>query len=171
MNRYGRNFSSGPGGKQIDYKERGTKKKRDGKTGSCDALEHASKYGKGIQSTLEGKRRQRVIDNLITSLKTKFKNFLEEYYIREKHFNAVCKTKDAEYALMKAKYEEALEINRKKEAALNDTHALLARALERESHINHQNDIYGDKLKKAETTLSKSNDMFEAYRNRLDEVC
>ncbi|KAJ3304671.1 Axonemal dynein light intermediate polypeptide 1 [Kappamyces sp. JEL0829] len=102
------------------------------------------------------------------SLKTKFKAFLEEYQTREKHFQAIIKTKDSEYALIQAKHDLLNERLVDTNTTLKTTMEQLEATCEREQQLLVQNQGYVAKLKEAEDTLSKSNEMFMTYRSQLD---
>lgn len=47
---------------------------------------------------------------LLSRLKEKFKSFLEQYELREKHFNCVVKSKDLELQLYDAKLEQQKQL-------------------------------------------------------------
>ena len=97
------------------------------------------------------------------SLRSKFKQFIEEYQVREKHFKAVIQTKDSEYTLIQSKYDLLNEnLQESKEDVLKNK--------AREAELLKQNASYASKLKEAEETLSKSNELFMTYRSQLDVV-
>jgi len=48
---------------------------------------------------------------IFNRLKNKFRSFLEQYELREKHFNSVVRSKDLELQLYEAKLQQQKQLN------------------------------------------------------------
>jgi hypothetical protein len=75
----------------------------------------------------------------------------------------VIQTKDSEYTLIQSKFDL---LNEK----LMESKEEAQKTLARERELLEQNSSYTSKLKEAEGTLSKSNELFMNYRSQLDLV-
>lgn len=93
-----------------------------------------------------------LIGALIVRLKDKFKNFLEQYEIREKHYNQMVKSRGIEIQLLEAKLEQqrrAAEEEAIKSAALK---AQVSSFVKTETDLRKQLSIYVEKFKQVRST-------------------
>jgi chromosome segregation ATPase len=103
-------------------------------------------------------------------LRKKFKSFLEEYHLREKHFQAVIKTKDHEYQLCQAKCEMYCEKSMQSMSRLDIVQKQVAQFTQTEQDLKKQLSVYVDKFKQVEETLNKSNELFVTFRKEMEQM-
>jgi chromosome segregation ATPase len=103
-------------------------------------------------------------------LKKKFKSFLEEYHLREKHFHSVIKTKDHEYQLCQAKCEMYYDKSMQSMSKLDIVQKQVAQFIQTEADLRKQLSVYVDKFKQVEETLNKSNELFVTFRKEMEQM-
>lgn len=116
-------------------------------------------------SGLTGKRR--LDDN---DLKVKFKSFLEQYEIREKHFHNSLRVKELEIRLNQAQAEKSQKTSDLNEQRAKTLHAQVSTFSETESELRSQLNIYVEKFKQVEDTLNNSNDLFLNFRKEMETM-
>ncbi|KAG0282350.1 hypothetical protein BGZ96_000575 [Linnemannia gamsii] len=103
-------------------------------------------------------------------LQEKLQGFMEQYDLREKHFNSVVKAKDLELQLAQAK------VDRQKRASQEDTVKLdllksqLQEYTKTEAELRKQLSVYVEKFKQVEETLNKSNTLFQTFRKEMEAM-
>lgn len=103
-------------------------------------------------------------------MKERFKLFLEQYELREKHFQCVLKSKDLELQIYEAKLSQSKEIVEEDQATVSTLKTELQQSLRAENESRKQLNIYMEKFKGVEKSLSDSSDMFVVLRRDLDQV-
>ncbi|KAJ3029816.1 hypothetical protein HDV00_009428, partial [Rhizophlyctis rosea] len=103
-------------------------------------------------------------------LKEKFKDFLEQYDLREKHFSKVMASKDIEIQLLKAKLEEEKKNSEGEERGTQSLKAQVASFVRTESELRKQLGVYVEKFKQVEETLNKSNELFQSFRKEMEAM-
>ena len=125
-------------------------------------------------------------NNLIqenSQLAAKLKNLLEQYEIREQHIEKVLKHKDLEIQLADAKFQQAelkfneLSERNKAEKTVFETHCkeLLKKCefhqeSEKQFQKRSQLSVYTEKYEEFQSTLKKSNQMFDSFKTEMDKV-
>lgn len=114
-------------------------------------------------------------------LAAKLKNLLEQYELREQHIEKVLKHKDLELQLSETKlqqcelkFNELFERN-KAEKSIFESHAneLLKKCefhQESEKQLRSQLAVYTEKYEEFQTTLKKSNQMFDSFKTEMDKM-
>ncbi|XP_023679691.1 alpha-taxilin-like isoform X1 [Paramormyrops kingsleyae] len=114
-------------------------------------------------------------------LADKLKKLVEQYELREEQVDSVFKQKDEEQQLLDSKLQKTTELLRKSEEKhLREIDFLLKEATEsrhlcelmkeQESQLKQQLSFYMDKFEDFQSTLSKSNEMFTAFRQEMEKM-
>ncbi|KAF9563435.1 hypothetical protein EC968_004845 [Mortierella alpina] len=114
--------------------------------------------------------KQRLIDENDTMLRDKFQGFLEQYDVREKHFNSVVKSKDLELQLAQAKLEQQKQIAQQEAAKVELLKSQLNAFSKTEAELRKQLNVYVEKFKQVEETLNKSNSLFQTFRKEMEAM-
>lgn len=117
------------------------------------------------ECTLIGKRR--VEDG---ELKDKFKSFLEQYQLREKHFHDVIRAKELEISVNQARAEKCRKAANDNEQRAKTLHDQVSTFSETETELRNQLNIYIEKFKQVEDTLNSSNDLFLNFRKEMETM-
>ncbi|CAF0707688.1 unnamed protein product [Brachionus calyciflorus] len=115
------------------------------------------------------------------NLAAKLKNLLEQYELREQHIEKVLKHKDLEIQLADAKFQQSelkfneLSERNKAEKSIFETHCneLLKKCefhQEAEKQLRSQLSSYTEKYEEFQTTLKKSNQMFDSFKTEMDKM-
>ena len=104
------------------------------------------------------------------TLKEKFYGFLEQYELREKHFNSVIKSKDLELKLAAAKLGQQLALNESASIELDQLKKQLSVSNSSEESLKDQLAHYVDKFRQVEETLAKSNELFSLFRKEMESM-
>ncbi|CAG8660952.1 2877_t:CDS:2, partial [Acaulospora colombiana] len=124
-----------------------------------------------IKSKMEedaDEKKKRTEDNEL--LKDKFRSFLEQYELREKHFNSVIRSKDLELQLYEAKLQQQKQLTEQevnKVTSLKGQVDVLSKA---EAELHRHLNVHIDKFKQVEETLNKSNELFETFRKEMGQM-
>lgn len=86
--------------------------------------------------------------------KDRLRTFVAQYEVREKHFNSLLKSKELEYQLLEARYDQQRQ--------LMEQEALKV------STLQTQLEAFIAKFKSVEDTLSKSNELFHNFRAEIE---
>ncbi|KAF9178789.1 hypothetical protein BGZ51_007467 [Haplosporangium sp. Z 767] len=114
--------------------------------------------------------KQRIIDENDSMLRDKFNGFLEQYDVREKHFNSVVKSKGLEVQLAQAKLEQQKQISQQESAKVDLLKSQLNAFTKTEAELRKQLNVYVDKFKQVEETLNKSNSLFQTFRKEMEAM-
>lgn len=115
------------------------------------------------------------------SLTNKLKDLIEQYETREAHIEKLLKHKDLEMQLANAKLQqselkltEQVERNKKERAVYDvETIELTKRCeihIENENQLRKQLQVYTTKYEEFQSTLTKSNEVFESFRTEMDKM-
>ncbi|KAI9098678.1 myosin-like coiled-coil protein-domain-containing protein [Phlyctochytrium arcticum] len=124
-----------------------------------------------IKSKMEedgDEKRRRAEDNEM--LKDKFKKFLEQYTLREKHYTSCTKSLHLEIQLLEAKLDacrHALSEETNKTAGLRHQ---IGGFVKSERELKAQLAIYVEKFRQVEETLNKSNELFGTFRKEIEQM-
>ncbi|KAI8808601.1 myosin-like coiled-coil protein-domain-containing protein [Cladochytrium replicatum] len=113
-------------------------------------------------------KRRRAEDNEL--LKEKFKEFLEQYDIRERHFQSAMQNKDLEVQLREAKLEQQRQISEQEALRNAAFKSQIASFIATETELRRQLAIYVEKFKQVEETLNRSNELFMTFRREMEEM-
>uniref|UniRef100_K3X4A8 Alpha-taxilin n=1 Tax=Globisporangium ultimum (strain ATCC 200006 / CBS 805.95 / DAOM BR144) TaxID=431595 RepID=K3X4A8_GLOUD len=104
------------------------------------------------------------------SLQQKLKSFLEQYTVREEHFQKQLEAKDLTVQLADAKLQHQVEItareSEKVKLALDKAKEFSDRELQLQAQLNS----YSEKFDIVQETLNKSNQMFTTFRDEMDKM-
>ncbi|KAG0208745.1 hypothetical protein BGX28_000366 [Mortierella sp. GBA30] len=114
--------------------------------------------------------KQRLINENDSSFRDKFEGFLEQYDVRERHFNSVVKSKDLELQLAQAKLEQQTQVAQQESAKVELLKSQLNAFSKTEAELRKQLNIYVDKFKQVEETLNKSNSLFQTFRKEMEAM-
>ena len=114
-------------------------------------------------------------------LANKLKNLIEQYELREQHIEKVFKHKDLEQQLVDAKLAQAnLQLHEDKEKNIKEKQELLEGAVAAQEKINQlegqekqlraQVALYTEKYEEFQSTLSKSNEVFQTFKAEMDKM-
>ncbi|KAH6564905.1 hypothetical protein BASA50_010435 [Batrachochytrium salamandrivorans] len=132
------------------------------------SLDHASHDSRALNMDLPDDTLDNMDSNAI--LKERFKDMLDQYELRERHFLSMAKSKDIKYHLSQAKcekYRQKFEQEKPKRIALKKTISSFAHT---ETELRSQLDIYIDKFRQVEATLSQSNELIHTFRCEIDQM-
>ena len=132
---------------------------------SLDAV--SSKY-EALVADLKGK--YETAGNDLETLKDRFRAFLTETEAREAHSAASAKAKDLEIALGIARLKEQSQLRDQAMKQAELLTAELSLRAQTETELKRQLDLYVDKFKQVEGTLTKSNDLFVSFRKEMESV-
>ncbi|CAG8780880.1 20625_t:CDS:2, partial [Racocetra persica] len=104
------------------------------------------------------------------ALKDKFRSFLEQYELREKHFNSVVRSKDLELQLYEAKLQQQKQLTEQETVKVNSLKSQVETFTKTEIELRKQLNIYVDKFKQVEETLNKSNELFMTFRKEMEQM-
>ncbi|KAI8920151.1 myosin-like coiled-coil protein-domain-containing protein [Powellomyces hirtus] len=124
-----------------------------------------------IKSKMEedsDERRRRTEDNEM--LKDKFKDFLEQYELREKHYNQMVKSREIEIQLLEAKLEQQRRVNGDENIKIAAMKGQVSSFVKTETDLRKQLSIYVEKFKQVEETLNKSNELFITFRKEMEQM-
>jgi len=114
-------------------------------------------------------------------LASKMKHLVEQYEQREEHIDKILKHKDLELQLVQAKLDKA-EAEKKElaERSTKEREVLLAQTLEsvkknqmleqNEKHLRAQIELYTEKYDEFQSTLSKSNTVFNNFKSEMAQM-
>ncbi|KAF9359971.1 hypothetical protein BGX26_010899 [Mortierella sp. AD094] len=114
--------------------------------------------------------RQKLMDENDSLLRDKFQGFLEQYDVREKHFNSVVKSKDLELELAQAKLEQQRKLAQQETAKVELLKSQLSAFTKTEAELRKQLNVYVEKFKQVEETLNKSNSLFQSFRREMEAM-
>lgn len=103
-------------------------------------------------------------------LHEKFQGFLEQYEVREKHFNSVVRSKDLELQLAQAKLEQQRQVAQQESAKVELLKSQLNAFSNTEAELRKQLNVYVDKFMQVEETLNKSNSLFQTFRKEMEAM-
>lgn len=114
-------------------------------------------------------------------LANKLKNLIEQYELREQHIEKMFKHKDLEQQLMDAKLAQAvMQVSEEKKRSLAEKEFLMMEAAEgqkrillleaQEKQLRAQVSLYTEKYEEFQSTLTKSNDVFQSFKTEMDKM-
>jgi DNA repair exonuclease SbcCD ATPase subunit len=114
-------------------------------------------------------------------LANKLKGLIEQYELREQQIEKIMKSKELEAQLYDARLQQAaLQIGEEKEKHLHDSQLLLRDSMEsqkkimlleeQEKALKAQVAMYSEKYDDFQSTLTKSNDVFNTFKTEMDKM-
>ncbi|KAG9293690.1 hypothetical protein G9A89_019027 [Geosiphon pyriformis] len=113
-------------------------------------------------------KKKRAEDNEM--LKDKFRSFLEQYELREKHYNCVVRSKDLELQLYEAKLQQQRQLTDQEVVKASSLQEQVNAFAKTETDLRKQLNVYVDKFKAVEETLNKSNELFLTFRKEMEQM-
>ncbi|KAL8872955.1 MAG: hypothetical protein Q9174_001504 [Haloplaca sp. 1 TL-2023] len=100
----------------------------------------------------------------------KFKSFIEQYDLRELHFQSLMRTKESEVQWHSARYEAERKAAENEKMRSRTLSAQVSTFSQTETELRSQLNIYVEKFKQVEDTLNNSNDLFLTFRREMEEM-
>ncbi|KAL8752449.1 MAG: hypothetical protein Q9199_005741 [Rusavskia elegans] len=100
----------------------------------------------------------------------KFKSFIEQYELRELHFQSLMRTKECEVQYNLARFERERKQAEKEITKSRTLSAQVSTFSQTETELRSQLNIYVEKFKQVEDTLNNSNDLFLTFRKEMEEM-
>ncbi|KAL9002297.1 MAG: hypothetical protein Q9188_004772 [Gyalolechia gomerana] len=100
----------------------------------------------------------------------KFKSFIEQYELRELHFQSLMRTKECEVQHNLARYERERKAAENEQSRSRTLSAQVSTFSQTENELRSQLNIYVEKFKQVEDTLNNSNDLFLTFRREMEEM-
>lgn len=107
---------------------------------------------------------------IVVRLHEKLQGFMEQYDLREKHFNSVVKAKDLELQLAQAKLDRQNRASQEGAVKLDLLKSQLQESTKTEAELRKQLSVYVEKFKQVEETLNKSNTLFQTFRKEMEAM-
>ncbi|CAH0476454.1 unnamed protein product [Peronospora belbahrii] len=104
------------------------------------------------------------------NLQQKLKIFLEQYTTREEHFQRQLETKDLTIQLAETKLRHQIELTSREAEKVKITLDKSKEFSDREVQLQAQLNSYSEKFDVVQQTLTKSNQMFTAFREEMDKM-
>ncbi|KAL6237418.1 hypothetical protein BDW75DRAFT_204175 [Aspergillus navahoensis] len=126
-----------------------------------------------IQDVMAAKgnpRSEKVDIDLDEALRAKIKTIGEKFEMRELHYKALLRSKDAEIQCLTAKYEEQRRAAENEAARCRALSSQVSTFSHTESELRSQLNIYVEKFKQVEDTLNNSNELFLTFRKEMEEM-
>ncbi|KAL4998765.1 myosin-like coiled-coil protein-domain-containing protein [Aspergillus recurvatus] len=126
-----------------------------------------------IQDVMAAKgnpRNEKVDIDLDEALRAKIKTIGEKFEMRELHYKALLRSKDAEIQCLTAKYEEQRRAAENEAARCRALSSQVSTFSHTESELRSQLNIYVEKFKQVEDTLNNSNELFLTFRKEMEEM-
>lgn len=105
---------------------------------------------------------------LCSRTKDRLRTFLQQYEVREKHFNSLMRSKELEYQMLEARFEQQRQLMEQETLKVSTLQGQLKAFAKSESELRNQLASYVDKFKSVEQTLSKSNELFHSFRSEIE---
>ncbi|KAK6092831.1 hypothetical protein MT418_006827 [Batrachochytrium dendrobatidis] len=120
-------------------------------------------------SLVEESNQNKKLDD-ITHLKEQFKDLLKQYELRERHFLSLSKSRDIEFHLTQAKYEQYRQkAEQEKNKAIN-LKTQMTTFSKTEAELRNQLSLYIGKFREVESTLNQSNELFQTFRQEIEQM-
>ncbi|KAL4984336.1 myosin-like coiled-coil protein-domain-containing protein [Aspergillus falconensis] len=126
-----------------------------------------------IQDVMAAKgnpRSDKVDIDLDEALRAKIKTIGEKFEMRELHYKALLRSKDAEIQCLTAKFEEQRRAAENEAARCRALSSQVSTFSHTESELRSQLNIYVEKFKQVEDTLNNSNELFLTFRKEMEEM-
>jgi chromosome segregation ATPase len=126
-----------------------------------------------IQDVMAAKgnpRNEKVDIDLDEALRAKIKTIGEKFEMRELHYKALLRSKDAEIQCLTAKYEEQRRAAENEAARCRALSSQVSTFSHTEAELRSQLNIYVEKFKQVEDTLNNSNELFLTFRKEMEEM-
>ncbi|OJJ83875.1 taxilin [Aspergillus glaucus CBS 516.65] len=126
-----------------------------------------------IQDVMAAKgnpRNEKIDIDLDEALRAKIKTIGEKFEMRELHYKALLRSKDAEIQCLTAKYEEQRRAAENEAARCRALSSQVSTFSHTEAELRSQLNIYVEKFKQVEDTLNNSNELFLTFRKEMEEM-
>ncbi|BCS00920.1 taxilin [Aspergillus luchuensis] len=126
-----------------------------------------------IQDVMAAKgnpRSEKADIDLDEALRAKIKTIGEKFEMRELHYKALLRSKDAEIQCLTAKYEEQRRTAENEAARCRALSSQVSTFSHTEAELRSQLNIYVEKFKQVEDTLNNSNELFLTFRKEMEEM-
>eukprot|EP00160_Parvularia_atlantis_P003094 Unigene12576_Nuclearia_a/m.38197 Unigene12576_Nuclearia_a/g.38197 ORF Unigene12576_Nuclearia_a/g.38197 Unigene12576_Nuclearia_a/m.38197 type:complete len:436 (-) Unigene12576_Nuclearia_a:8-1315(-) len=103
-------------------------------------------------------------------MREQLRNIVEQYNLREQHFNSILRSKDLEVKLYEAKLVQQTEMaiqEHQRSIAFKQQHDL---SIQRENELRQQLETYADKFEQVQDAINKSNEVFNAFKREMEQM-
>ncbi|KAI9766753.1 MAG: hypothetical protein M1835_004267 [Candelina submexicana] len=118
----------------------------------------------------ENPESQKINMELDDLFRQKFKSFIDQYDLREVHFQSLLRTKELEVQYNQARFEQQKKNADQETARSRALSAQVSTFSHTETELRSQLNIYVEKFKQVEDTLNNSNDLFLTFRKEMEEM-
>lgn len=103
-------------------------------------------------------------------LREQLQSFLNQYEVREKHFEQQLKQKDLEVQLESAKLRQAEELLKQSQSEVQQFRAIAETLSQRDTESRAQLAMYAEKFEGLQGTIAKSNDQFISFKKDSEKL-
>ncbi|KAL8694451.1 MAG: hypothetical protein Q9224_003566 [Gallowayella concinna] len=100
----------------------------------------------------------------------KFRSFIEQYELRELHFQSLMRTKECEVQYNLARLERERKLAENEQIRSRTLSAQVSTFSQTETELRSQLNIYVEKFRQVEDTLNNSNELFLTFRKEMEEM-
>ncbi|RKP10934.1 Taxilin family, partial [Thamnocephalis sphaerospora] len=118
--------------------------------------------------TDEDQQQRQRADGIV--MREKLRGFLEQYELREKHFNCVMRSKDLELQLFEARLAQQRQLAEQEGSKNTSLRNQVATFVRTEGELRKQLSVYVEKFRQVEETLNKSNELFTTFRSEMEQM-
>ncbi|KAI9724483.1 MAG: hypothetical protein M1812_000551 [Candelaria pacifica] len=118
----------------------------------------------------ENPESQKINMELDDLFRQKFKSFIDQYELRDIHFQSLLRTKELEVQYNLARFEQQKKNADQETARSRALSAQVSTFSHTETELRSQLNIYVEKFKQVEDTLNNSNDLFLTFRKEMEEM-
>ncbi|RAO67010.1 uncharacterized protein BHQ10_003022 [Talaromyces amestolkiae] len=123
-----------------------------------------------VMAPKETRKYEKMDIDMDDAIRTKIKTIGEKFELREFHFKALLRSKDAEIQSLIAKYEEQKRAAESEASRCRALTAQVSTFSHTEVELRSQLNIYVEKFKQVEDTLNNSNELFLTFRKEMEEM-
>ncbi|KAF3402501.1 Alpha-taxilin, partial [Talaromyces pinophilus] len=123
-----------------------------------------------VMAPKETRKYEKMDIDMDDAIRTKIKTIGEKFELREFHFKALLRSKDAEIQSLVAKYEEQKRAAESEASRCRALTAQVSTFSHTEVELRSQLNIYVEKFKQVEDTLNNSNELFLTFRKEMEEM-
>ncbi|EWC46288.1 hypothetical protein DRE_04459 [Drechslerella stenobrocha 248] len=105
-----------------------------------------------------------------TLIRLKLRTLIDQYEMRELHFQSLLRTKELEVQYNLARYDSKRKQAEAESVRAKALHSQVSTFSQTETELRSQLNIYVEKFKQVEDTLNNSNDLFLTFRKEMEEM-
>ncbi|KAF9582797.1 hypothetical protein BGW38_010751 [Lunasporangiospora selenospora] len=118
----------------------------------------------------EHSEKNQALEERSTRVQERLNGFMEQYELREKHFQSVLKSTQLELELEQARLKRQSQVAEEAKAKTDLLKAQVGTFAQTEAELRKQLNVYVEKFQQVEEALSKSNSLFQVFRNEMEAM-